>query len=147
MLKQSQVILIILVSFAVKFKVILEDVTQNLISFSLENNLRQDARCLLLDDSSNQVRTTNVKYQKNNPVHFSGLASHSLYYIRCEVTSKERGRNTVTVLAETGLVPVKTTRSFLSFIFFSFLFLALFILVIAVVLLIVRSRSDSFLNK
>ena len=136
-----------LVSFVVEFKVILEDVTQNLISFSLENNLRQDARCLLLDDSSNQVRTTNVKYQKNTPVHFSGLNSHSLYYIRCEVTAKEKGRNTVTVLAETGLVPVKTTRSFLSSLLLSLFFIALFTLVLAVVLFIVRSRSNGFLNK
>lgn len=135
------------VSFVVEFKVILEDVTQNLISFSLENNLRQDARCLLLDDSSNQVRTTNVKYQKNTPVHFSGLNSHSLYYIRCEVTAKEKGRNTVNVLAETGLVPVKTTRSFLSSLLLSLFFIALFTLVLAVVLFIVRSRSNGFLNK
>ena len=135
------------VSFVVEFKVILEDVTQNLISFSLENNLRQDARCLLLDDSSNQVRTTNVKYQKNTPVHFSGLNSHSLYYIRCEVTAKEKGRNTVIVLAETGLVPVKTTRSFLSSLLLSLFFIALFALVLAVVLFIVRSRSNGFLNK
>ena len=135
------------VSFVVEFKVTLEDVTQNLISFSLENNLRQDARCLLLDDSSNQVRTTNVKYQKNTPVHFSGLNSHSLYYIRCEVTAKEKGRNTVIVLAETGLVPVKTTRSFLSSLLLSLFFIALFALVLAVVLFIVRSRSNGFLNK
>ena len=135
------------VSFVVEFKVILEDVTQNLISFSLENNLRQDARCLLLDDSSNQVRTTNVKYQKNTPVHFSGLNSHSLYYIRCEVTAKEKGRNTVIVLAETGLVPVKTTRSFLSSLLLSLFFIALFTLVLTVVLFIVRSRSNGFLNK
>ena len=115
-----------------------EEVSRTLLSFSLENNLHQDAQCLLLDSDSNQVRTTRVSYQRTQPVQFSGLRTHSLYYIRCEVSLREKGRNTFTVLAESGLIPVKTQRGFFSSLLLSLFALAFFTLILAGVLYLIK---------
>ena len=117
---------------------VVEDVSRTLLSFTLENNLHQDAQCLLLDSDSNQVRTTRVSYQRTQPVQFSGLRSHSLYYIRCEVSLREKGRNTFTVLAESGLVPVTTRRSFFAALLLSLFALAFFTLTLAGVLFLIK---------
>ena len=119
-----------------------EDVSRTLLSFSLENNLRQDAQCLLLDSDSNQVRTTRVSSERTQPVQFSGLHSHSLYYIRCEVSLREKGRNTFTVLAESGLVPVTTRRSFFASLLLSLFALAFFTLALAGVLFLVKKLQS-----
>ena len=121
---------------------VVEDVSRTLLSFTLENNLHQDAQCLLLDADSNKYRTTRYNNQRTHPVQNSGLHYQSLYNIRSEVSLREKGRNTFTVLAESGLVPVTTRRSFFATLLLSLFTLAFFTLTLAGVLFLIKKLQS-----
>lgn len=54
-----------------------------------------------------------MPYGKNEVVHFTALASHATFSLNCQVFSTADANNNSKVIAQTGALTLRTTRSFL----------------------------------
>ena len=98
-------------------KVHMKEATSSALAFRLESNLGRDARCSLTNANGDLVASRLVPYGKNEVVHFTALASHATFSLNCQVFSTADANNNSKVIAQTGALTLRTTRSFLGSFF------------------------------
>lgn len=91
----------------------MKEATSSALAFRLESNLGRDARCSLTNANGDLVASRLVPYGKNEVVRFTALASHATFSLNCQVFSTADANNNSKVIAQTGALTLRTTRSFL----------------------------------